>query len=93
MRPNRYVRPLSDEELVALRQRYRQTDSADMRTRCQMILLSAQGHTVSKIAETLFYGEDAVLYWLARYEAENLAGLEDRPRCGRPPKRGCVLPG
>lgn len=93
MRPNRYVRPLTDEETTALRQRYRQTDSADMRTRCHMILLSAQKHTVSEIAELLCYDQDAVLYWLDRYEAENLAGLEDRPRCGRPPKRGCVLPG
>jgi len=93
MRPNRYVRSLTDEETAALQQRYRQTNSADVRTRCQMILFSAQGHTVAEIATWLLYDEDTVWYWLDRYETENLAGLEDRPRCGRPPKRGGVLPG
>jgi hypothetical protein len=79
----RYIRTLTDEETHALRGLYRQTADADIRTRCQMILLSAQGHSVAEIFE-----EDTVLYWLNRYEAENWPGLEDRPRQGRPPKTG-----
>jgi transposase len=51
-----------------------------------MILLSAQGHSVAEIADLTFFGEDTVLYWIDRYEAENLNGLEDRPRSGRPSK-------
>jgi transposase len=52
-----------------------------------MILLSAQGHGVAEIAQLTFFDQDSVLYWFNRYEAEGLAGLEDRPKSGRPPKR------
>lgn len=77
---------MSDAELSALQHLYRTTCSADVRTRCHMILLSAQHHTVAQIAALLFFGEDTILYWLNRYEAHSLAGLKDRPRSGRPPK-------
>ena len=79
----REVRKLTQEEQTALQKQYRQTENADIRTRCQMILLSAQGHSVAEIASLTFFEEDAVLYWFDRYEAENLTGLEDRPRSGR----------
>jgi transposase len=82
----RYIRKLTELEIEVLRRFYRQTDDANIRTRCQMILLSAQGHSVADIARLTFFEEDAVLYWFERYEAENLKGLEDRPRSGRPPK-------
>lgn len=82
----RYIRKLTELEIEVLRQLYRQTDDANIRTRCQMILLSAQGHSVADIARLTFFEEDTVLYWFERYGAENLKGLEDRPRSGRPPK-------
>jgi len=41
---------LSKAEEQALRELYRRTQNADIRTRCQMILLSAQEHAVSEIA-------------------------------------------
>ena len=82
----RYVRNLSKAEEQALCELYRRTQNADIRTRCQMILLSAQEHAVSEIAELTFFNEDSVLYWLDRYESQGLSGLEDRPRSGRPPK-------
>jgi transposase len=84
----RYIGTLTDEEAQALRELYRRTENADIRTRCQMVLLSAQGHSVAAIAGLTFFEEDTVLYWLDRYQAENLPGLEDRPRPGRPPKSG-----
>jgi transposase len=82
----RYIRSLTLGEVGALKQLYRRTESADLRTRCQMILLSAEGHSIADIARLTFFDEDAVRYWFDRYEAENLAGLEDRPGRGRPPK-------
>jgi transposase len=88
MPASRYIGTLTDEETQALRRLYRQTDHAALRTRCQMVLLSAQGHSVPAIARLTFFEEDPVLYWLDRYEAEKLPGLEDRPRQGRPPKSG-----
>ena len=82
----RYVRSLSNAEQKALRELYRQTQDADVRTRCQMILLSSQEYAVSEIASLTLFNEDSVLYWLDRYEHQGLAGLEDRPRSGRRPK-------
>ncbi len=91
MPPARFVRALNSAELDQLQQLYRQTNSADIRSRCQMVLLSAQHRAVAEIAACTFFGEDTVLYWIDRYERDGLTGLEDRPRSGRPPKSG--LPG
>lgn len=84
----RFIRGLAETELVALHEHYRTTHDANERSRCQMILLSARGKTVSEIADLTLFDDDTVLYWLARYEAEGLAGLSSRPRSGRPPKSG-----
>lgn len=86
MRPNRHVRSLSTEEHETLRSLYRQTDDADLRTRTQMILLSAQGWSPGQIGAATFYNEDTVLFWIERFESHHLEGLKDRPRSGRPAK-------
>ena len=52
-----------------------------------MILLSAGGRSAAEIAALTFFDQDSVLHWYNRYKAEGLAGLEDRPKSGRPPKR------
>ena len=81
----RYIK-LTPAQDVALRHLYRRTDNADVRSRCQMILLSAQGHSAVEIAGLTFFDQDTVLFWFDRYEAAGLDGLQDRPRSGRPPK-------
>jgi len=86
MRPRRYIRQVSDQDRAALQQLYRQTKDVDVRSRCQMILLSADGHSVSEIARLTLFDENSVLFWFDRYEAGGLDGLEDRPKSGRPPK-------
>src|SRR5512142_2799421 len=86
VRPGRYIRQLNDQERAALRQLYRQTKDADVRSRCQMILLSADGHGVAEIAGLTLFDENSVLFWFDRYETAGLEGLEDRPKSGRPRK-------
>lgn len=54
--------------------------------RAHMVLLSDRGFTVPQIAAIHACGEDVVRTWLHRYEREGVAGLEDEPRRGRPPK-------
>lgn len=85
MPPARYMQ-LTPAQDAALRHLYRRTDNADVRSRCQMILLSAQGHGAAEIAELTFFDQDTVLFWFDRYAADGLNGLQDRPRSGRPPK-------
>ncbi len=54
--------------------------------RAQMVLLSDQGLTVPEIAKIHGCGCDVVRNWLHSYQKEGIAGLEDEPRSGRPPK-------
>jgi transposase len=54
--------------------------------RAHMVLLSDRGFTVPQIAAIHDCGEDVVRIWLHRYEQHGVAGLEDEPRSGRPPK-------
>ena len=54
--------------------------------RAQMVLQSDRGSTVPQIAQIHACGQDVVRTWLHRYAQQGIAGLEDEPRSGRPPK-------
>ncbi len=74
--------PLESQELDRL---YRTTKDPRLRTRAQMIFLSAeQGLKVPQSAAIVRESEATVLRWLKRYRAEGLNGLQDAPRPGRP---------
>ncbi len=84
MKPIQILRlmPSQSEELERL---YRTTKAPRLRTRAQMVLLSAeQGLKVPQIAAIVRESEATVLRWLKRYLAEGLEGLKDTPRPGRP---------
>ncbi|MCL6431868.1 MAG: IS630 family transposase [Anaerolineae bacterium] len=61
-----------------------------MSERIHMVLLSSRGYTVPRIAEIFDCDEATVRYWIARFEAEGVPGLRDRPRPGRPRKADAV---
>ncbi|MGD1147251.1 MAG: helix-turn-helix domain-containing protein [Thermoanaerobaculaceae bacterium] len=52
--------------------------------RAQMILLASEGLRNDQIAARLNTGRDVVSHWRQRFFYERLAGLEERPRPGRP---------
>ena len=54
--------------------------------RAHMVLLAGRGYRVPQIARIHDCGEDVVRHWLHRYQDHGVAGLEDAPRSGRPPK-------
>jgi transposase len=54
--------------------------------RAHMVLLSDRGYVVPFIAVIHNCGCDVVRTWLHRYEEKGIAGLQDEPRSGRPPK-------
>jgi transposase len=56
--------------------------------RAQMVLLSARGYRVPQIAAIHHCGPEVVRLWLHRYAQAGVAGLDDAPRSGRPPKDG-----
>jgi hypothetical protein len=53
--------------------------------RARMILLAAEGLRNDEIAGALSVGRDVVSLWRKRFFHQRLAGLEERPRSGRPP--------
>jgi transposase len=78
------VAPLAEEQRTALDWLYRKTNMPRVRTRAQMVLLSAeQGLKAEEIAAIVRESAVTVLTWLKRYLAEGIEGLQDAPRAGR----------
>jgi transposase len=53
--------------------------------RAQTVLLAAQGLRNDQIAQWLNCRREVVSQWRKRFFEQGTAGLEDRPRRGRPP--------
>jgi hypothetical protein len=53
--------------------------------RAQLVLMAAEGMRNDQIAAQLRCRREVVSQWRKRFFEQRLAGLEDRPRRGRPP--------
>ena len=74
------VPPLSPEQQQELDSLYRTTKDPRLRTRAQMVLLSAEKQMkAGEIAEIVRESHVTVLLWLHRYLAEGVEGLQDTP--------------
>jgi transposase len=82
----KYVHPLTEEEVEAVRQRHRQTKAASVRSGCEMILLSHEGIWPPQIAERVRLSGRTVRRTIDRYEAEGVKGLLNKAIPGRPPR-------
>lgn len=81
------ARALSKRErndLVAIVRRQR--GEARFHRRARMVLLAAEGESISGIARNLGTCRARVGQWLQRFRERRLEGLEDLPRSGRPPE-------
>ena len=77
---------LSEEERAQLQRIARSyTSPHGLVTRAQVVLLAAEGMENATIAKELRFPPQLVTKWRKRFYEERLAGLEDRPRSGRPP--------
>ena len=77
---------LSDEECAVLESLARAYTLPYWQVvRAQMVLLAADGLRNDQIAARLNCRREVVSQWRKRFFEERLAGLEDRPRRGRPP--------
>jgi transposase len=80
-----YLPPLTPLQIEELDHLYRTTKVPRLRTRAQMVLLSAEQRLkIPQIAAIVRESEATVGRWLKRYLAEGLNGLQDAPRPGRP---------
>lgn len=77
---------LTEEERTTLKSRTRQYTLPYYQViRAKMILLAAAGLGNDQIADKLDVPRKSVSGWRKRFHEDRLAGLEDRPRSGRPP--------
>lgn len=81
------IPPLGKAQQSELDTLYRKTKDPRLRTRAQMVLLSAErGLKAVEIAGIVRESEDTVVRWLKRYQSEGVDGLKDAPRAGRQAK-------
>ena len=57
---------------------------AGLAQRARVVLLAADGVGTAEIVRRVGLSKPAVIGWKQRYAAEGIAGLEDRPKSGRP---------
>lgn len=82
-----FVRALTSAERRELARLIRSNGDARIVRRSQMIRLSAAGQTAGQIAALWEITDQAVRQTIQRFNAEGIAGLADKPRKGRPPKK------
>lgn len=76
---------LDPDAQAELERRYRTTRDAATRTRYQMVLLAAQGHTPPQIATLVRCSADTVRRVLKRYLTGGPDAVPHRPHPGQPP--------
>lgn len=76
---------ITDEERAELRRRVR-AHTATQRAvkRAKVVLAAADGVPMRQIAVDVGMDQHQVSLWRRRFESDRLAGLDDRPRSGRP---------
>jgi putative transposase len=81
-----YVRPLSAEEHDWVHRLYQDTTHVGLKSRCHIILLSAERYSVPQIASLLFSSEDTVARCIHEFNRSGLEGILPPERVGRPAK-------
>src|SRR6266536_2927472 len=76
---------LDPDTQTELERRYHTTRDAQTRTRYQIVLLNAQGHTPPQIARLVRCSADTVRRVLKRYLAQGPDAVPHRPHPGQPP--------
>ena len=75
---------LADNQRKELENGYRNGKSHAFRQRCQMVLLKSKGRKSQEIADFLGFCQQAVNFWLHRYQREGINGLLVKKGRGRP---------
>jgi hypothetical protein len=81
-----YVRDLEPSEQQVLQGLYHHTPDATIKTRCQILLLSAQRLSVPPIARVTFYSEDTVARCIHDFNQNGLGSVLPKGAGGRPSK-------
>jgi transposase len=80
----RFVK-LSKAELVTLQEGHKNGSQFQFRNRCQCLIFSHQGKTVSELAQFFEVSQMTVYSWFDRWEKSGITGLMNQPGRGRKP--------
>jgi transposase len=87
MKPVRLMETtLSLDDLTARYKTALRDGNVRFAVRLHAVILNLEGRTAPDIASILKVHRSKVSLWLRRYESGGCAGLEDRPKSGRPPR-------
>jgi len=76
--------PLTDAEVITLKEVIADHPNGRMRQRAEAVLLSHRGYQLGEIAHIVDLHRNTVSIWLDVWEDEGLMGLRDRDRSGCP---------
>lgn len=76
---------LSEAEFVTLQEGHKNGSQFQFRNRCQCLVFSHQGKTVSELAQVFEINPITIYSWFDRWETSGIIGLMNRPGRGRKP--------
>ncbi|WP_170299139.1 helix-turn-helix domain-containing protein [Larkinella terrae] len=82
----RNVKNLSGQEVEQLRQTIRESQSNVLKKRCQCVLYSYYGLTVSELMDMFAVDRRSIYNWMNRWQEDGVQGLQDKPGRGLKPK-------
>jgi len=85
-RKKKFIEKLTEAQKSALEKGYRTGKSHLFRRKCQCILLSYGGKSVSELCNFFQVTDTSIYKWLNLWETQGIKGLELKPGRGRPPK-------
>ena len=80
----RFVK-LTEAELITVEEGHKNGSQFQFRNRCQCLILSNQGKTVSELAQFFEVSTITIYGWLDRWERSGVCGLINKPGRGRKP--------
>ena len=82
-RSKRFIQNLTEEQKASLVEGYKNGSVHHFRIRCQCILQSSQGKTVSELSQLHNVSLLTIYKWFNRWESEGIQGLQIRSGRGR----------
>ncbi len=80
----RFVK-LTEAEFVTLQEGHKNGSKFQFRNRCQCLVFSHQGRTVSELAQFFEVSKITIYGWFDRWNSGGIRGLMDKPGRGRKP--------
>ena len=85
-RKNRFIEKLSAEQKSSLERGYKSGKTHIFRRKCQCILKSHEGDTISELCTLYDVTRQSIAQWFNDWEAKDIEGLKLQPGRGRPKK-------